>query len=236
MKKILAVLAFTAVLLCTLPDIKQTAPAEAGAVAESRARETSQTEAVTPTLRQGSIGPFVRWLQAKLNEHAAIVCWWVDSCLGRYRIVVDGVFGRQTLEAVEMFQAQQGLRRDGVVGPKTWKALAHPTAPCDTARKQLVAGGATQREVDLGVRLAKRESGCRLGLHVLRHSSRDDSYGPWMINYYGDRFVPEPRRRSTKLGAPWRNTISWPSAVKMFLKLGREGGWCHWNAPNYCKG
>jgi N-acetylmuramoyl-L-alanine amidase len=42
---------------------------------------------------------------------------------------VDGTFGYDTVHAVLAFQKVQGLGRDGVVGPATRKALAHPVAP-----------------------------------------------------------------------------------------------------------
>ena len=36
---------------------------------------------------------------------------------------VDGKFGSRTLEAVKAFQAENGLKIDGVAGQETWKAL-----------------------------------------------------------------------------------------------------------------
>ncbi|MFI8849140.1 peptidoglycan-binding protein [Streptomyces sp. NPDC053499] len=36
---------------------------------------------------------------------------------------IDGVFGRQTQRAVERVQAREGLAVDGVLDPRTWKAL-----------------------------------------------------------------------------------------------------------------
>jgi peptidoglycan hydrolase-like protein with peptidoglycan-binding domain len=39
------------------------------------------------------------------------------------KLAPDGVFGRQTAQAVRAFQRQHGLKADGVVGPSTWAAL-----------------------------------------------------------------------------------------------------------------
>jgi peptidoglycan hydrolase-like protein with peptidoglycan-binding domain len=38
-------------------------------------------------------------------------------------LLVDGVFGAQTLAAVTQFQSGSGLSADGIVGPLTWAAL-----------------------------------------------------------------------------------------------------------------
>lgn len=69
-------------------------------------------------LRLGSRGADVLALQRALRSHGAA-------------IAADGVFGRRTAAAVRHFQRQHHLEADGVVGPKTWRALGvhvHPTA------------------------------------------------------------------------------------------------------------
>jgi|GEM_PF-386346 len=43
--------------------------------------------------------------------------------LGYYSGHVDGIFGSQTQDAVEKFQANNGLRQDGIIGEQTFKAL-----------------------------------------------------------------------------------------------------------------
>jgi murein L,D-transpeptidase YcbB/YkuD len=40
-----------------------------------------------------------------------------------YNLIVDGVFGRRTEDAVLHFQKLNGLTQDGVVGPQTWSKL-----------------------------------------------------------------------------------------------------------------
>ena len=57
------------------------------------------------TLKTGSRGAEVRWLQTLLNVKA------------------DGVFGPVTKEAVLRFQAEQSLKQDGIVGKYTRAAL-----------------------------------------------------------------------------------------------------------------
>lgn len=64
-----------------------------------------ETLSKCPLIRRGSTGSIVKWLQTKLN------------------ITADGIFGYQTLTAVQNFQAKHGLTADGIVGPNTWRKL-----------------------------------------------------------------------------------------------------------------
>lgn len=66
--------------------------------------------ACPPTVRRGSTGSTVSGLQRRLNQRGA-------------SLVVDGVFGNATHNAVVAFQDSQGLSPDGIVGPLTWDAL-----------------------------------------------------------------------------------------------------------------
>ncbi len=71
-----------------------------------------------PSLEEGVSGPYVRWLQILLNEHAA----------ANPPLKVDGYFGPKTLVAVRAFQRLSSLFSDGVVGQQTWLKLVAPGA------------------------------------------------------------------------------------------------------------
>ena len=63
-----------------------------------------------PTLRQGARNNFVYLLQFILSQ------------LG-YNLSIDGIFGANTLSAVQDFQTKNGLTVDGIVGPNSWQYL-----------------------------------------------------------------------------------------------------------------
>ena len=66
-----------------------------------------------PTLRLGSVGPYVKRLQMNLNGLA----------LNYNNFAIDGVFDIKTKNVVQNFQDRFDLTRDGIVGPNTWKVL-----------------------------------------------------------------------------------------------------------------
>jgi uncharacterized protein (TIGR02594 family) len=71
-----------------------------------------EREGNRPVLRKGDRGAFVLDLQAQLVA--------LGYTLGKK----DGAFGARTLAAVIEFQSDAGLVADGIVGPRTWAALA----------------------------------------------------------------------------------------------------------------
>jgi murein DD-endopeptidase MepM/ murein hydrolase activator NlpD len=88
-------------------NAKQTAPVAPAAPSVVAAPVTSAPAAQPkrPTIKQGSKGKHVVYLQSKLG------------------INDDGIFGSQTKASVVAFQASKGLVADGIVGPKTWATL-----------------------------------------------------------------------------------------------------------------
>ena len=61
-------------------------------------------------LRQGSVRIEVELLQWTLNEHGL-------------KTTVDGIFGPETNRNVRQYQADKGLKVDGIVGENTWAAI-----------------------------------------------------------------------------------------------------------------
>jgi len=77
-------------------------------------KEEKKSNPYTPsriTLFKGSAGNKVRWLQTELNNRGY-------NC-GK----VDGSFGDKTEKAVKAFQKANGLKQDGICGPKTLAKL-----------------------------------------------------------------------------------------------------------------
>jgi hypothetical protein len=68
------------------------------------------------TIKKGMCGNAIKWIQYQLNQHGA-------------KLVIDGIYGERTHEAVVDFQASHldafghALAIDGIVGPKTREAL-----------------------------------------------------------------------------------------------------------------
>ena len=91
-----------------------------------------------PTLQSGSTGPDVRRLQRIL-----VMIKVLDYTQ------IDGMFGSKTEAAVRAFQQDEGLKVDGIVGPRTWAAL--PPAP-NTPQLAQGASGAAVRALQEGLK------------------------------------------------------------------------------------
>ena len=84
-----------------------------------------------PTLRYGSKGDHVKYLQRRLNCHR--VKYVPPTLQAEVKfgnptgllepLKVDGIFGLNTLKALTAFQTDRGLVDDGVVGKSTWSRL-----------------------------------------------------------------------------------------------------------------
>jgi hypothetical protein len=106
-------------------------------VAATTASVMAAYTAPARTLRYGMTGSDVKALQQRL------------AALKYYPGSANGQFGAYTLEAAWAFQEVQGLPVNGMAGPKTGAALAHPRAYVARYR----SGGSTRVEVNLETRV-----------------------------------------------------------------------------------
>jgi len=110
----IVLLAFT---LCTAV-VGVVAPDALAASHSTSASPTLTPRSCPPTIAYGSTGHWVKVLQTTLNNDG-----WRDP-KGK-KLVVDGIFGSNTLFAVRNFQSIYAPPADGIVGPKTWHALGY---------------------------------------------------------------------------------------------------------------
>ena len=119
------------------------------------------------TLRKGARGSEVRALQAALKD------------LGFYTMKIDGIYGKGTVSAVRAFQRKNGLKADGIAGPKTLAKLYANTAalPPDTET-------GTQAETQTGMQAGPSSS------RTLRPGDSGDDVTQlqtrlWYLGWYG---------------------------------------------------
>ena len=92
-------------------------------------------------LKQGNSGSTVKTMQQKLKN-------W-----GYYKGAVDGIFGSQTKEAVKYFQRRNNLVVDGIAGPKTLNAMGIYTSSSGSS-----SGSYSDADINLLARLIYGEA------------------------------------------------------------------------------
>lgn len=162
-------------------------------------------------------------------------------CSGRAATTTPAAVSLTTANVKVLAPAQALKSAVRVAPPTTAPPTTAPptTAPpttaggnylCQPAFDAILAVGGTLTEAKLADRIAWRESRCTLAITNQSRRTKDDSWGPFQINYYGNLRAD----RISLVGEPPTNTESWERAAANFLKLGRAAGWCHWSPPNYC--
>jgi len=116
----------------------------------------SPTTKPRTSLIRGDSGPKVLALQKRLSE----LGYWLGS--------PDGAFGSLTQQAVWAFQKSAGLERDGVVGPRTSKALAAGIRPRAT-----LSGSGVEIDLDRQILLVVRGGAVRTILNTSTGSGEE---------------------------------------------------------------
>ena len=98
-------------------------------------------------IRYGDKGADVAEVQRLLHHH------------GIKSIEIDGIFGDHTRTAVKLFQKENGLKQDGIVGPITWAKLDYEQAKYDNFSKSHTPSGLRE----MAVRVAEKYEGVKEG-------------------------------------------------------------------------
>ena len=166
--------------------LDQVGPAAAPAVAPA-AVPAATTAYLTVTLRKGNSNYGQnKTLQRRLNALGA-------------KLTVDGRFGAKTLAAVKKYQRSKGLQADGIVGPKTRKALklaGTASAPAAASRSTSRSAINTARAA-MWDRIAQCESGGRWNINTGNgyYGGLQFDYRTW-LSVNGDDFAPRADKAS----------------------------------------
>jgi hypothetical protein len=166
-----------------------------------------------PTLSLGSRSPDVKRLETILAAE------------GFFTYPPDDVFSEYTFEAVKLFQTKhigpdgQYLEPDGIVGPKTWWALEHPTGADQKNNLQFVYTDGLTPLRNKVIQLARAEylknvheipNGSNLSPDIRRYGGRG---GPWCCTFTTYIF-----RSAGVIG--FQEASTWA-----FWKLAEKRGW-----------
>ncbi len=124
--------------LLTFALVVTAVPALLGVLPDWNITGTPPVQART-LLWEGTSGAGVRSVQSRLKT-------W-----GYYNGALDGIYGRETTEAVRNFQAKNGLAADGAVGAATWAALGLPATGVASTAPAVATNVSYNRSEDLNL-------------------------------------------------------------------------------------
>ena len=121
-----------------------------------------------PLLQYNSTGEHVRRAQQFLLDH------------GQNIGAVDGEFGPRTYTGVKRFQAEKGLKIDGIIGALTWAELEKPPTPKQSQGKQVIISERCKSQILRRGSRGTCVSSLQRALNTLGHNSGtpDGSFGP----------------------------------------------------------
>lgn len=82
---------------------------------------------------------FTRKLKVKSNPMKGADVLYLQKCLKTlgYKVTADGSYGKKTAAVVKKFQKANGIKADGVVTSKTWKAIESKAASVNSSASKL---------------------------------------------------------------------------------------------------
>jgi lysozyme len=182
-----------------------------------------------PVLRKGSGGvgqaPSVERLQRRLNA------------LGRSGLTPDGDFGKETDAAVRAFQRSQRLKADGVIGAKTWLALAKatrkpaprpkpaPPKPKPTPTTRLRGFDVSDVQGDIDFTKAHAAGNAFAVVRVADGDVRDTRYGPGRVKALRESGLAWFPYYFGRVASQQNNQRNGTAEAAMAIQLARKAGW-----------
>jgi hypothetical protein len=128
-------------------------------------------------LMLGSRGLETKTLQSKLNQ----------ALSPSPRLVVDGIFGTLTDQAVRRFQTVRKILVDGIVGPQTWGELNRPT---QGQRNPSGSGGSPSIAIESTYEVALRAKEIAFFQRGIKEQPLGSNSGPEVDQYLSSVNVP----------------------------------------------
>jgi N-acetylmuramoyl-L-alanine amidase len=159
-------------------------------------------------LREGSKGEKVKELQLLLKLSKT-----------------DGIFGLITKQAVIAFQKKNKITADGLVGPKTWKALISKDKPVQPVYKPVaVAEDYSDPEEQFVVNSIKEESPTSKKLQELAALILNFKYTRTIRRIIYHCTATQPTATVTAIQNYWRNNLGWKSPGYHII-ITADGSW-----------
>lgn len=124
------------------------------------------------TIKNGSRGEDVKKLQELLSG---------------YGLVVDGIFGEKTENAVKDFQQKNGLVVDGIVGPKTWEKLGVKSTTTTTTNSKCIDPSVIYKPLSVHITKCSTRTPQYLAIHFTAGSNSNGGRAQGVYNTFTSR-------------------------------------------------
>jgi N-acetylmuramoyl-L-alanine amidase len=159
-------------------------------------------------LKEGTKGERVKELQRLLNISK-----------------VDGIYGQATRQAVIAFQQKNGLKADGVIGPKTWKVLVNKQVPVKPIyAPTVVTEDYSDPEEQIIVEAVKEECPTSKQLQELAALILNFKYTRTVRRIIYHCTATQPTATVSSIQNYWKNTLKW-SNPGYHIIVTADGSW-----------
>jgi len=138
---------------------------------------------------------------------------------------IDGIYGQKTHQAVIVFQQNNGLKADGIVGPKTWKVLVNKQVPVKPVYESVkVAEDYSDPIGEIIVEVVKEECPTSKQLQELATLILNFKYTRTIRRIIYHCTATQPTATVTAIQNYWKNNLKWKSPGYHII-ITADGSW-----------